>query len=85
MLLHWAAASAPDNAAIEKLLDGVEAWEPVSLPIGGDDVMALGVPGGEAVGAALKRIEAWWIGEDFRPGRAEALAQLKETIGPRAG
>ena len=50
----------------------------------GEDVLALGVPTGEAVGSALRQIEEWWIGEDFRPGRDEALARLKEVIGLRA-
>ncbi len=83
-LLHWANAGTPDNAALERILDEVEAWEPLALPVKGEDVLALGVPTGEAVGSALRQIEEWWIGEDFRPGRDEALARLKEVIGPRA-
>ena len=83
-LLYWALKGAPDNAALERILDEVEGWEPVSLPVKGEDVLALGVPTGEAVGSALRQIEDWWIGEDFRPGRDEALARLKQVIGPRA-
>jgi hypothetical protein len=26
-------------------------------------------------------VEAWWIGEDFAPGRAAVLAKLKEVAG----
>jgi len=83
-LLYWALKGAPDNAALERILDEVEGWEPVSLPVKGEDVLALGVPTGEAVGSALRQVEDWWIGEDFRPGRDEALARLKQVIGPRA-
>ncbi|HEY7607659.1 MAG TPA: CCA tRNA nucleotidyltransferase [Alphaproteobacteria bacterium] len=83
-LLYWANTGNPDNAALERILDVVEAWEPLALPVKGEDVLALGVPTGEAVGSALRQVEEWWIGEDFRPGRDEALARLKEVIGPRA-
>lgn len=83
-LLYWALKGAPDNAALERILDEVEGWGPVSLPVKGEDVLALGVPTGEAVGSALRQVEDWWIGEDFRPGRDEALARLKQVIGPRA-
>jgi poly(A) polymerase len=83
-LLFWAVEGNPDNAALERMLDAVEAWEPLALPVKGDDVLALGVPTGEAVGTALRQIEEWWIGEDFKPGRDEALARLKQVIGPRA-
>jgi poly(A) polymerase len=83
-LLYWATRGAPDNAALERILDVVEAWEPVALPVKGDDVLALGVPTGEAVGSALRQVEEWWIGEDFRPGRQETLARLRQVIGSRA-
>jgi poly(A) polymerase len=83
-LLYWAAEGSPDNAALERILGAVEAWEPPALPVKGEDVLALGVPTGEAVGSALRQVEDWWIGEDFRPGRDEALARLKQMIGPRA-
>ena len=83
-LLYWANAGTPDNAALLRILDEAEAWEPLALPVKGDDVLALGIPAGEAVGQALKQVEEWWVGEDFRPDRAAALARLKQVIGPRA-
>jgi poly(A) polymerase len=84
-LLYWAAQQGnPDNAAIERMLDTIETWEPVSLPVKGDDVLALGVPTGEAVGSLLRLVEDWWIEKDFRPGREETLAHLKQVVGPRA-
>ncbi|MCW5771457.1 MAG: CCA tRNA nucleotidyltransferase [Rhodospirillaceae bacterium] len=82
-LLHWATEPDPDNAAIERILDGTEAWEPVALPVSGEDVLALGVPTGAAVGFALHRVEEWWMEADFRPQRDEALAVLRRVVGPR--
>ena len=83
-LLYWAVGGNPDNAALERMLDAAEAWEPVALPVKGDDVLALGVPTGEAVGSLLRLIEDWWIEKDFKPSREEALIRLKQVIGPRA-
>jgi poly(A) polymerase len=82
-LLHWAAERVPDNAEIERILDAVDAWEPVSLPVRGEDVLALGVPTGEAVGLALRQIEDWWIGEDFHPQREQALEKLRTVVAAR--
>jgi poly(A) polymerase len=83
-LLHWSVGGNPDNAALERMLDAAEAWDPPALPVKGEDVLALGVPTGEAVGTALRQIEEWWIGEDFKPGRDEALQRLKQVVGPHA-
>lgn len=83
-LIYWAFEGGPDNAAIERMLDAIEAWEPVSLPVKGDDILALGVPTGEAVGSLLRLIEDWWVEKDFRPSREEALIRLKQVVGPRA-
>ena len=56
-----------------------------SLPVDGDDVMALGVPSGPQVGAILAALEAWWVDHDFRPDRAACLAQAKRSGGEAAG
>jgi poly(A) polymerase len=84
-LLYWAIEGGnPDNVALERMLDAAEAWEPLTLPVKGDDVLALGVPTGEAVGSLLRLIEDWWIERDFRPSREETLVRLKQVVGPRA-
>jgi poly(A) polymerase len=83
-LLYWSADGNPDNAALERMLDAAESWDAPSLPVKGEDVLALGVPTGEAVGSTLRQIEEWWIGEDFKPGRDEALARLKQVVTPPA-
>ncbi len=54
-------------------------WTAPKLPVNGADVMARGVPAGRAVGEALRRVEAWWIAQDFEPGREALLAKLAES------
>lgn len=52
----------------------IHTWTPKPLPIGGDDVKALGVAEGPAVGVALKRAEAAWIGSGFTASRDALLS-----------
>lgn len=51
------------------------------LPIAGRDLLDLGIPRGPAVGEMLKRIEGWWIAEDFQPGRDACLEMALGLIG----
>jgi poly(A) polymerase len=51
------------------------------LPIAGRDLLDLGIPRGPAVGEMLKRIEGWWIAEDFRSGRDACLDMARSLIG----
>lgn len=75
-LLAWADAGTTDG--LDAALATAEAWRPASLPVRGRDVTALGVPPGRRVGALLRAVEAWWEAGDFRAGRAETLARLRE-------
>ena len=61
-----------------------EQWQPVALPLTGEDAFALGVSKGPMVGRVLGRVEDWWIEEDFRPDRAACLQRLAEEAA-RAG
>ncbi|SOD96068.1 CCA tRNA nucleotidyltransferase [Caenispirillum bisanense] len=68
-----------------RLLDFAAEWTPPTLPLQGRDVLAdLGVPPGPQVGELLRRAEALWLAEDFRPDRADLLRRLRET-GPAGG
>jgi poly(A) polymerase len=86
VLLAWAGRKAidahmpGDSDHWRRLLDLVETWRPVSLPVKGRDVMALGVPSGPRVGAILTDLERWWESSDFRPGRDEALEKLRSML-----
>ncbi|MES2494929.1 MAG: CCA tRNA nucleotidyltransferase [Pseudomonadota bacterium] len=55
-------------------LDQLEGWERPRLPIGGGDLIAMGLRAGPVVAATLQAIERRWIAEDF-PGDAR-VAQL---------
>jgi poly(A) polymerase len=72
-----AEAQSDTRAALDDVLAAAEAWEPRRLPVGGDDILALGVPAGPRVGAFLEALEAWWLARDFAPDRAACLAEAR--------
>jgi poly(A) polymerase len=86
VLLAWAgkraveAKRAGDSDRWIELLDTALAWHPVSLPVSGSDVLALGFAPGPRVGEALAEVERWWIDGDFKAGRDEALARLAKSV-----
>jgi len=82
-LLAWAreiAATGPSSRRASEAwraeLAAAAGWTKPELPLKGRDALALGIPAGPAVGRLLVALEAWWIAEDFRPGREECLAKL---------
>jgi poly(A) polymerase len=76
--LAWAGAG---GEAWARLLEPAEGWVRPVLPVGGNDAKALGLEPGPALGRALKAVEAWWIEEDFRPGREAVLEKLRALAG----
>ena len=79
--LAWAASRAPKAAPQWRgLLTLAEVWVPPTFPLTGEDVTALGVPAGPAVGRALRETEDWWVDEDFPPARDLALERLKAVV-----
>ncbi|PWC32399.1 CCA tRNA nucleotidyltransferase [Azospirillum sp. TSO35-2] len=60
--------------ALRRALVVADDLPALRLPIAGRDLLALGLPRGPTIGDTLKRVEAWWIAEDFRPDRDACLA-----------
>ena len=77
-LLAWADAGSDEG--LQDALAVADAWRPVSLPVKGRDATALGVPPGPRVGALLREVDAWWEAGDYRAGRGETLARLRELV-----
>ncbi len=86
-VLAWAGSLAREDRggsdATEQWLAVIrtaQAWEPLELPVQGADALALGAQPGPAMGAALKKVEAWWIDGDFRADRAACLGELQKHV-----
>ncbi len=50
------------------------------FPLAGRDALALGLPPGPAVGAALAKVRQWWLDGGCTAGRDACLARLAEVI-----
>ncbi|MGE0257473.1 MAG: CCA tRNA nucleotidyltransferase [Alphaproteobacteria bacterium] len=80
LALLLAAEGRLDRNRLAELLACAAAWEAPHFPIGGRDVMALGVSPGPDVGRLLATVRCWWEAGDFRADRAACLACLGELI-----
>lgn len=79
VLLDWA-DSAGDAAGHRALIAEAEAWRPIALPVRGQDIVALGIPPGPAVGRLMAALEQWWEEQDYRPTREACLAMLRALV-----
>ena len=59
------------------------SWTLPELPVGGGDVLALGLAPGPRVGALIAALERWWIDGDFSADRAACLAHLEQLVRAR--
>jgi poly(A) polymerase len=81
VLVAWArSADPPASEGWRTRLALPERWQPPRFPLGGADVMALGLPAGPRVGEVLRSLEAWWIAGDFAADDATLRAKLAEMV-----
>ncbi len=82
VVIAWTrSGDGPASDAWRRRLSLPERWQPPRFPIGGADVMTLGVPAGPRVGELLRALEAWWITGDFKADEATLRAQLRVLVG----
>ncbi len=71
------------RAVVAPHLDLPERWPVPRLPIGGRDLVRLGVTGGPMVGRLLAAAETAWVSSDFSLPREALLALIAEKIADR--
>lgn len=88
VLLDWAeeiAVGAPQDLGVtdgwRALYDLPDQWMAPTFPLQGNDVLALGVAAGPAVGRHLSDVEEWWVAGSFAADRAACLARLQKLTG----
>ncbi len=74
------AAESGARERLPALLALAARWQPLTFPLKGRNVIALGVPAGERVGSLLAELEHWWEEGDYRADRDAVLAELKRRI-----
>jgi poly(A) polymerase len=78
------------EAAVDRLLlrDRPEAarrltgWERPPFPLGGGELIALGLPPGPAVARTMQALEQQWVADGF-PDRDMVLAMARAAVGDR--
>lgn len=69
-----------NNNALHERLDSLikerDRWQRPVFPVSGQDMKALGISEGRAMGEILKKLEARWIDSDFTLSKADLLATL---------
>lgn len=79
-LLWWAGDGRGDTDKLARILAAARDWRPLRLPVAGADAKALGLSAGPRLGEALNAVEAWWMEQDFRPGRDALLDKLRAVV-----
>ena len=86
-LMAWAAENALTprgprgrNQAWVKTLTTIDSWIPVTFPLKGRDVTALGIAKGPRVGELLRSVEEWWKEDGFRADREHCLEHLASIL-----
>ena len=77
VLMVTQAARPWPGARFQELLAVARGWQPPTLPIGGEDLLDLGLSPGPEVGEVLRAVEAWWVAGDFRADREACLADAR--------
>ncbi|QGM45027.1 CCA tRNA nucleotidyltransferase [Methylocystis heyeri] len=81
-LLHAGDLAAAEDDRWRAAADFLSDAEPPAFPVKGADLIALGVPPGETLGAALKRLQAKWIRAGF-PREPHKVRQMLEEVAKR--
>ncbi|WP_426959293.1 CCA tRNA nucleotidyltransferase [Muricoccus radiodurans] len=70
----------PDDAAWARFRARAEATPRPVFPLRGRDAMALGLPGGKAMGEALAAVRRWWLEGGCTAGAEACRARLAAVI-----
>lgn len=82
--LAWGGGDAKLDVQWRGLLTLAESWTVPVFPLGGEDVMTLGVSAGPKVGQMLREVEDWWVDEDF-PASRDLVAEKLRTVAQGMG
>lgn len=77
--LQWA-EDTENHAAYKAMITLSNKWQIPEFPIGGKEVMVLGVPAGKRLGELLQQAEVWWEQKNYLPTENEIIAYIKSKI-----
>jgi poly(A) polymerase len=71
-----------DTRPVAERLKTAADWPWPQFPIGGLDLIEIGVKPGPHIGEILKVVQDWWVRRDFGPDRADCLAAVRKSLEP---
>jgi poly(A) polymerase len=82
VLISWARdlGAAPDESRWRDHLGIADRWTAPSLPVGGRDVIALGISPGPEVGQILAVLSDWWMAAGFPDDATLVRARLASLV-----
>ncbi|MCX8501457.1 MAG: CCA tRNA nucleotidyltransferase [Alphaproteobacteria bacterium] len=69
-----------DPSLVQRLTETIREWQEPVFPISGQDILAMGVGEGKAVGITLKQVETWWEQQNCQPDQQACLAYLERIL-----
>lgn len=76
ILLEWASDGSADWLAVYQQ---AISWRRPVMPVSGEDLLALGLRQGPAIGQLLRRLEEAWIRSDFQLSHEDLIARAGEV------
>lgn len=69
---------------IKKLMEFINTGISIRKPFSGDDFLNLGINDGLLIGKYIKKLENWWIKNDFKATKIECIEYIKKNLLPRS-
>ncbi len=69
-----------DSPKLYSLLKRIDVFKKTKFPVKGNDLIDLGFESGEYLGKVIKRVEEWWIKENFKKNKKECLNYSKTFL-----
>ncbi|MDH5188266.1 MAG: CCA tRNA nucleotidyltransferase, partial [Rhodospirillaceae bacterium] len=66
----------------KNILSAITSWQVVRFPLKGRHGLDFGLKQGPELGLALKKVEQWWMDQDFRPDLNTCLERLRDESAP---
>ena len=68
----------------KNVLSAISTWQVVRFPLKGRHGIDLGLKQGPELGRALKKVEQWWMEQDFRPDLNACMEHLRGQISAKS-
>ena len=83
VIMNWASRADGIDAQhpYHEMLKLAAVWQPPMFPIGGDDLIALGLKPGKGLGELLAKLEEEWESSEYKLTKEELLARSRPSPG----